>query len=193
MRPGDCFVDVGANIGYFTLLASRAVGPSGRVLAFEPDPDNYRLLALNCKHNGCDNVTLFREALSDSDSSGRLYLSDSNRGDHTIYPTEGERQSQVIHLARGDTLLKSQDARPRLIKIDTQGSEYQVLLGLENMLAEQLEDLAVLLEFSPNSVRHTSAEPLAVLDLLESLQAHCYVLDNFENKITPIPLEQLRQ
>ena len=86
LRPGDVFVDVGANIGYFSLLASRLVGPAGTVLAFEPEAANYALLEANCRRNGCDNVRCFRAALGEENASGTIYLNELNRGDHSLYP-----------------------------------------------------------------------------------------------------------
>src|SRR5690242_7217517 len=74
LQPGDVVVDDVANIGYYTLLFSRAVGETGKVYAFEPDPDNYAFLERNVAANGCPNVTLVPEAVSDRTGELRLYL-----------------------------------------------------------------------------------------------------------------------
>jgi precorrin-6B methylase 2 len=65
VQPGDRVVDVGAHVGYFTLLAARLCGPNGRVFAFEPHPDNFRLLERNIRENGAENVTAVRKAVAD--------------------------------------------------------------------------------------------------------------------------------
>src|SRR5262245_2134996 len=65
LAPGMTFLDLGANVGYFTCLAARKVGPAGRVWAFEPDPRNFRLLVRSVKANGLSNVTAVRAAASD--------------------------------------------------------------------------------------------------------------------------------
>lgn len=70
LRAGDLFVDAGGNIGWFAVVGSKLVGPSGRVLTFEPDPFNVRLLRRNLRLNKCRNVTLHPVALSDR--TGRI-------------------------------------------------------------------------------------------------------------------------
>ena len=80
VKPGDCVLDVGANIGLYSLALSRAVGPSGRVIAVEPDPDNLALLRRNLQANGCTNVTVVEEALGDEAKEVLLFEVADNRG-----------------------------------------------------------------------------------------------------------------
>ena len=82
MKQGMIVVDIGAHIGYFTLLAARLVGETGRVFAFEPDPDNYSLLIKNVSVNGHDNVIPVQKAVSNKTGQVRLFLDDCT-------PTEG--------------------------------------------------------------------------------------------------------
>ena len=80
VRPGMCVFDVGANIGYYTLLAARAVGPSGRVYAFEPEPHNFELLTRNVAENRFTNVRAINAAVSNRVGVVRLHLDDANFG-----------------------------------------------------------------------------------------------------------------
>lgn len=91
VSAGDVVVDIGAHIGYYTLMLARIVGPCGKVYAFEPDPENFTLLQRNVKENGYRNVVLLQKAVSDRNGSATLYLSDDNSGDHdfTIHMTTG--------------------------------------------------------------------------------------------------------
>ena len=85
LKPGDVFVDVGANLGYFTLIASDAVGPAGKVFAFEPAPHNFSLLEKNVRANRCGNVTCEQKAVTESNRTLELHLSSFNYGDHRIF------------------------------------------------------------------------------------------------------------
>ena len=90
LQPGDTFLDVGANIGYFSILAAAAVGEAGSVMAYEPDPENYRLLQANVELNALrPRVISTAAALSDANGEGRLYLSADNLGDHQVYAGDG--------------------------------------------------------------------------------------------------------
>ena len=84
IRPGDTVVDVGANIGCHTLRMSRLVGPMGKVLAFEPDPQNLKLLRENLGKNNCTNVDVFPFALGDRNYTARLYGRLDNRGAQSL-------------------------------------------------------------------------------------------------------------
>ena len=85
LKPGMLFLDIGANIGYFTLLAASAVGPEGRVIAVEPEPKNYRVLTKNLALNGIKNALPRNVALGSSCGSAALYLNEQNWGDHRLW------------------------------------------------------------------------------------------------------------
>src|SRR5438094_750470 len=103
VHPGDVAVDVGANIGYHTLIFARAVGERGRVFAYEPDPDNFRLLRRNVELNGYRNVRPFQAAVSDRSGTLTLYLSRDNPADHRAYlPADEARDGIAIDSYRLD-------------------------------------------------------------------------------------------
>lgn len=145
LLPGDAFIDVGANIGYYTLLASQLVGEGGLVLAFEPAPANLARLAENLVLNGCRNVVLFSEALSDAGAVARLSLpwainagvcslgnGPSAHGDecfrHGYTLTATRRLDDVL------TSVPLGGRRVGVVKIDAEGHEPQVLRGMEQWL-----------------------------------------------------------
>jgi len=137
LRPGDGFVDAGANIGYFTLLASRCVGPSGRVDAYEPDPFNYQRLQQHVQDNGAANVRAHALALSDEAQSLQfVHVEDSARGNHgmsgSFLPPDAPGQRFTVQAVRLDQHLQG---APRLIKIDIEGGEYRALGGMSGILA----------------------------------------------------------
>src|SRR6185312_2755012 len=85
LRPGMTFIDIGANIGYFTTLAGGLVGSGGKVISFEPDPHNFDLLGRNTAANGIRNAETLNFALGEGEAEMLLYQSKSNYGDHRLY------------------------------------------------------------------------------------------------------------
>lgn len=100
--PNDVVVDVGANIGYYTLLLAKQVGHAGRVFAFEPDPVNFDLLQRNVERNGYRNIVLERLAVSDVTGSVTLFTNEENRGDHRIHPTTSDLPAVEVPSVRLD-------------------------------------------------------------------------------------------
>jgi FkbM family methyltransferase len=179
LKPGQTFVDVGANIGYFTVLGSALVGPGGRVFAFEPDPDNFRLLVKNCEANKLGNAQLEEVALSDREGVGTLHLSEDNLGDHTIYG-DGvqQRRTREIRLVQGNAFFADAYTGIDVIKVDVQGAEYQVLRGMQDALRQALPELTLVLEFSPNSLKASGSDGEELLALLLDLGLHLYIFDH---------------
>ncbi len=79
VKKGDIIVDIGAHIGYYSLLFAKIVGNKGKVYAFEPDKNNFKLLMKNIKTNGYNNIIPVEKALSNKNQKIRLYISDENR------------------------------------------------------------------------------------------------------------------
>lgn len=166
LRAGDCFVDVGANKGDFALLAARLVGDAGRVLAFEPEPNNCCWIERTLELNGSRNVRLFPLALSDEDGEAMLRLSRQS-GAHTLLPglpgrSEAERRVPVRTL---DSLLDELGSpRIDLLKLDVEGSELRVLRGAQRVLRSN-RSLVLLLDLHPQ----LGVDVVEVADFLRGL------------------------
>lgn len=129
LRPGMTVLDVGTNAGWYTLLSARAVGPSGRVLSFEPEPSNYAALTENVTLNGFRNVTTYDVALFDQEDVRPLSISSTASAWHSMVLPVGDSTVQV-RTTRLDTLLASSPlGKVDLLKIDVEGAEPNVLLG----------------------------------------------------------------
>jgi FkbM family methyltransferase len=185
LKPGQVFVDIGANIGYFSVLAASIVGSNGQIYAFEPEPRNFNLLNRNVKLNNQNNVDTHSIALSDKKETSKLYLNDKNLGDHQLFPNQKSIHRRAIEIEKdlGDNIF-SAHPRVNFIKLDTQGSEYHVLMGLEETIKRSSPDLSLLLEFTPNALSTAGTNGRALLELLCGLKFEFYLL----SKATLIPI-----
>ena len=163
------FLDVGANLGYYTALAARAVGPNGRVLAVEPDPDSFGYLEQTIAANAVGNVQAFPVAASDAPATLPLYISTDNRGDNRLYAS-GEDRPQVEVAARPlDALLRENKIDTvDLIKIDVQGYEPKVISGLRETITSS-PNLTLLTEFWPQGIDEAGEDANEFLQTLREL------------------------
>lgn len=174
LRPGDHVLDVGANVGFFTLIAAAAVGPSGRVTALEPVPGNADLLERNLRLNGVGWVDLRRVAAGDR--AGEILLGldhpDSpEAGASGHYTRGGGRDAMRVPVQAIDEVL-ADDARLRLVKVDVEGAEPLVLAGMARTLAERPPD-AFIVELNPAALER---QGFGVGDVTEPLRRAGYAL-----------------
>ncbi len=152
LKPGEVFVDVGANIGYFSIVAASAVGSTGRVHSFEPDPENFELLTLNRRLNDLDHIICHRLALADRPGEALLHRSSVNRGSHSLLPRPDLPQRLAVPVTTLDLALERETAPIRLVKIDVQGLDLQVLKGITGLLDNQASKPMIILEYSPKDI-----------------------------------------
>lgn len=168
LHPGSRVVDVGAHVGYFTVLFSRLCGADGFVHAFEPEPSNHRLLRANLLVNDCSNVAAHALAVSDAAGTDALYLSPDNGGDHRLYFGAGRTRCSV----RTDTLDEAlAGERVDFIKIDAQGAEPRILRGMQRLIAREREHLGVLMEFAPGLLERYGGGLQSFVEQLTALGA----------------------
>lgn len=155
LRPGDVFVDIGAYFGYYSLLASKLVGKSGRVVAVEASPRNFSLLMRNLECNAVQNVRTLNAAASSVEGTVQLYLAkDRDTGCTTANKEWADRYGltsicQVPALPLASMLRPDEIQGARLIKIDVEGGEWDVVLGMVDMLPLCRHDLEITVEVSP--------------------------------------------
>jgi FkbM family methyltransferase len=171
LHPEDICVDVGAHVGYYTLLASRLVGPAGHVYAFEPAPACLSALRGNLRRNDVTNVTVFDVAAAEADGSAVLLLAPgptpvtSSLSTRLLASPHGGEAADFapvpVQTAAVDSLLPPEAfERVRLVKIDVEGYEVEALSGLERVFAADAP-LAVIVELSPD---WSTADPAAFVD-----------------------------
>lgn len=132
ISSGEVVFDIGAHAGFYTLLASTLVGRAGRVIAFEPLPDNLVHLQKHLNINGIDNVQVIEAAVSDSEGQARFEIGDGSTTGKLS--TAGELTVRTVSL---DALFSAgQIPIPSVIKMDIEGAEYKALLGARSMLEQ---------------------------------------------------------
>lgn len=167
VQKGDVVYDIGANIGYFTVMLASMVGPEGRVYAFEPDPRNIELLEANVKANNLLNVRILPFALSDKVGQTRLFRSGANFGNNSV--VEMNVQDCVDEIAvtttRIDDLVKNYQARPpNVIKMDVEGHEVKILLGGEEVIRESRP--SIVMELNPEFLHRGGSDTTEFLKSL---------------------------
>lgn len=162
LSVGSAFIDVGANIGYYTRMTARIVGPSGKVFAFEPLPAAYQLLQRNLADLA--NVSAFQTALGDRSGTVRFYV--HPLGDQSTTMDTGEAHAEIkVEMKTLDSMIGKFD-RVDFIKIDVEGSELQVLQGGKETI-ERFEPI-IQFEFLP---KYQDAYGLRLTDLQEFFHA----------------------
>ncbi len=133
VQPGNVFYDIGANIGFFTVLAAQLVGRSGQVYAFEPVPENAERVRYNAKLNRFSNVTVFQKAVSANIGEGNLLLAHHSGGatlSHVGTPPD-LRGAMKVDLVCIDNLVEQKKMKPpTVVKVDVEGAEIDVLKGM---------------------------------------------------------------
>jgi FkbM family methyltransferase len=139
VRPGDVFLDVGGNIGFFTLMAARLVGPEGRVYAIEPVPENVRCIQVNARLNRLTNVTVLPLAAGRAEGTATLMLA-AHSGGATLSGEDvpPDLTGQIdVPVSTIDHLIETGIMRPpAMVKIDVEGTESAVLEGMERTLTQ---------------------------------------------------------
>jgi FkbM family methyltransferase len=166
LTPGMTVLDVGAHVGYFALLAAECVGPTGRVVAVEPSPENFALLAANVDRAGARQVTTVYAAGWRESGELDLYLASENTGDHRVYGGDSARATVRVPAIALDELLLTGD-RLDFVLLDTQGSERAVLEGMREAIARFRPVLQV--EFWPEGIRAFGDDPAAMTAFYETL------------------------
>ena len=145
LREGDVAVDIGANLGYLTVLAALLVGPTGHVVAFEPDAENVARLRANLALNDCTNVTIIEKAVTNRVGDIEFFINSDNSGGNALwdpaqFPGNVKSLATPMRFIVPGTTLDAEWRQlglpaPKLIKIDTEGAEQQVLEGMRDLLA----------------------------------------------------------
>jgi FkbM family methyltransferase len=167
VHEGDVVIDIGANIGFHTLEFARLVGKRGRVYAFEPDPNNFKILTQNILQNHYQNVKTENVAVMDAKGKIKLFLCEDNHGDHRSFDSGDGRKFTLIKGVKLDEYFDTVKIKIDFIKIDIQGSEFRALKGMEKIIMKQ-KKLKLMTEFWPEGLKMAGIKPMDYLKLLKA-------------------------
>jgi FkbM family methyltransferase len=179
--------DIGANVGFYTLQIADWVGSTGRVLAFEPDPVSFRLLASRLNAAPCSNVAVYPLALGDRRARGVLHASAYNRADNRLSASHTERHVETfdVQIATLDDFLPATpQGRFDALKVDVQGYEGMVLQGARQTIGAGLRWAWI--EFSPDHLRGAGQNPVDFLEDIAGLGMDLLQVGE-DGSLSPIP------
>lgn len=133
----DVVFDIGAHVGYYSLLAGVLVGKKGAVIAVEPSDTNRILLAKNIAKNKINVISVINKAISDKDGFAQFTLSDTSSGDNSLIAGKTAGKSIKVAVATIDSLSKKLRLSPSVIKVDVEGAEELVIAGMKQTLQSQ--------------------------------------------------------
>lgn len=204
VKEGDVVIDLGANIGYFTLLAAKLVGKKGKVYAFEPEPRNYQYLIRNIQLNGYENVIAVQKAVADKHGTVKLFICPYDTGHHTIQKYDGiqayrpdfvneKKEFVEVEQVRLDDFFGGKTTKIDVIKMDVEGAEMLALAGMEQLIRGN-KNLSMLIEFFPLLIKEMGQSPEKfVRRLLEDFHFKMHVVEHDYSMRNRVPsADQLR-
>ena len=196
LRPGDVWVDVGANIGVVSLIAAMKIGPQGRGIAFEPNPLVYERLLDHLKLNGVNFISCHNVALGACPGNAVLSFSSVHTGTGSLVGPNPHASSIDVQVRCGDDFAVFGPGDRVVMKIDVEGYELEVLQGLSNALSHP--ETAILVEVIDEYLRRAGSSAAQVVDFLAAkgyepyrfeLQSHRWAKE-LVVRPAPIPLER---
>ena len=193
LNPGSVFVDIGANVGYYSVLARRRVQSSGRVIAFEPNPAVLSVLRRNLELNDMRDVAVFDCALSDKRGSAILYSSpEASHGEASMCDQGWNRaSSQPIRTERLDDVFPRDVQRIDVLKIDVEGAEALAFRGGQETIRRFRP--WIFSEVNPAAARAFGFEPLEAAGIILDLHPGYSLLRIDTHSARPVTLPSLIQ
>lgn len=190
VKKGQIVCDIGAHIGSYTLSFAKLVGPEGKVYAFEPVPENLRLLKRNVQLNSYRNVVEIDKAVSSFSGKAKLYLSHTSSTDHQLYSSGKKRNLIWVKTTSLDDYFKLHNGKIDFVKIDVQGSEMKVFRGMQGLLKKN-RHITILTEFWPEGLRLAGDSPEDYLRLLTQLGFKILEINEWEARLKKVTIDNL--
>lgn len=187
VSEGNTVVDVGAHIGYYTLLFAKLVGPAGQVIAFEPYPANHALLQRNVAENGHTNVVMWQQAVADAPGRVAFHVGGADWGHHLYGPQDA--LTLDVDVVKLDDAVPP-DAPVDFLKIDVEGAEAQAFRGMSELLRRS-PGLKILTEFWPAGLWRSGTDPGDYLRMLVANGFSLNDVDEIAGKIKPATVADL--
>ncbi|MDD5146008.1 MAG: FkbM family methyltransferase [Candidatus Pacebacteria bacterium] len=194
VKKGDIVVDLGANIGFYTLFLADLVGPNGKVFAFEASPETFSILKKNIEANNCENVVLEKKCIADKGGFEKFFIY-NDLGSHfsslsgDLYKAEKKIVSVEVTTISLDEYFKNNPSRIDLIKMDIEGAENLALEGMKNIILKN-KNVKIITEYAPIALKKVSGvRPEQYLINLKELGFNLSEIDN--ETLKPVNLKEI--
>jgi FkbM family methyltransferase len=194
LEAGQTFWDIGANVGWFSVFASKIVGASGRVISFEPSPEVFDILFSHAKIAG--RITAIRLGVGNADevrlfaahgkSSSSSFVEEVVKMNFRFHPAV-QIQNIEVELRKVDTLVKELESTPSLLKIDVEGFELEVLRGASELLSSRRPTLII--EVHPRQLELSGGTEELLFQFLRDCGYAWEVIDRNPNSLYTIIAE----
>jgi FkbM family methyltransferase len=219
LKTGMTFLDLGANVGFYTFLARSTIGQKGRFFAFEPYPRNAELIRASIGENSFhNNVTLVEAAVSDKNGKASLYLSPDASSENSLLDLEfrynddakkeeglgrkgqQEKRAITVDVVTVDDYFEKKvgDTKVDFIKMDIEGSEYRAFKGMSNKVLRDNDRMILMLEFWPNGFRKDNHDPYEFLETLAKSPEggggfDIQFIDNIKQEVYRVGVEEMKR
>lgn len=221
LKTGMTFVDLGANVGFYTFLARSIIGQKGRVFAFEPYPRNAELIRASIGENNSfhNNVTVVEAAVSDKNGKASLYLSPDASSENSLLDLEfrydddakkeeglgrkgqQEKRAITVDVVTVDDYFEKKvgDTKVDFIKMDIEGSEYRAFKGMSNKVLRDNDRMILMLEFWPNGFRKDNHDPYEFLETLAKSPGEggggfdIQLIDHIKQEVYRVGVEEMKR
>jgi FkbM family methyltransferase len=220
LKTGMTFVDLGANVGFYTFLARSIIGQKGRVFAFEPYPRNAELIRASIGENSFhNNVTLIEAAVSDKNGKASLYLSPDASSENSLLDLEfrydddakkekglgrkghQEKRAITVDVVTVDDYFekKAGDTKVDFIKMDIEGSEYRAFKGMSSKVLRDNDRMILMLEFWPNGFRKDNHDPYEFLETVAKSPGEggggfdIQLIDKIKQEVYRVGVEEMKR
>lgn len=175
IKPGATVLDIGAQVGYYSVLASKRAGPSGCVYSFEPDKNNFVMLQRNARENCLENIILEYKAVC-SETGWREFYIASTPGLHSLYkhPSAKETQISTVECVKVDDYLAGRTID--VAKIDVEGAECDVLDGMQLTIARS-PNVTLIVELNPKCLHKANKTVKDLISRLETMEFDVLKID----------------
>lgn len=181
IKPGENFIDIGASVGYYSLLAAKKIGMKGRVYSFEPNEKVFNVLKRNIEINNFKNVIPINKAVSNFNGKKTFFL--GNILGHSSFRSQVGGEKKEVQVVTLDNFFKHKKIRVDWIKIDVEGAEGFVVEGAKKIISKN-KNIKIILEWSPKHLKEMGYKPLKLLHLLYNMN---FKIFKITHKLEPIP------
>lgn len=180
LKEGDNIMDIGANIGYISLVAAQLIKGNGHVFSFEPSPEMYDKLKTNILENHTSNITAFPFAISNHIGDAQFFINNTGNSGMSSFRQDNSVSPIKVNAITIDSILQKLP-KIRLLKIDIEGAEFKAISGMKSFI--QRDRPTIIIEFTDQFLQQMDSSSS---DLFQLLENHGYHLWRINEKLIPL-------